>query len=153
MVAAPEVTENAHAHHITAAVVVEREGRFLMVSERVAGRIVLNQPAGHLEPDETLAEAACREALEETGWHVGLRWLVGLGKLQLDGGELVLRASFAAEPLWHDADLPLDGDIVAVHWLSPDELRRRRDELRSPLTLETVERYMSGHHYPLDLLH
>ena len=140
-------------YHVTVAVVVPRDGRFLTVEERVDDRVVLNQPAGHLEPDETLAEAACREALEETGWHVGLRWLLGIGQLQRDDGSLVLRASFAAEALWRDESATLDPDIVAVHWLSAEGLRERRETLRSPLTLDSLERYLAGHRYPLDLLH
>jgi 8-oxo-dGTP pyrophosphatase MutT (NUDIX family) len=55
--------------HITVATIVEDNGRFLMV-ELKAGRNVLNQPAGHLDPNETLTEAAVRETLEETGWDV-----------------------------------------------------------------------------------
>ncbi|WMR35883.1 NUDIX domain-containing protein, partial [Metapseudomonas otitidis] len=53
--------------HITVATVVEDQGRFLLVEEEADGRAVLNQPAGHLEADETLPQAALRETLEETG--------------------------------------------------------------------------------------
>ena len=140
-------------YRVTAAVVAERDGRFLMVEERVGGRVALNQPAGHLERGETLTEAACREALEETGWHVGLRWLIGIGRLERDDGSLILRASFAAEPLWRDAERALDPDIVATHWLSVEALRERSATLRSALTLAAVERYLAGCRYPLDLLH
>jgi 8-oxo-dGTP pyrophosphatase MutT (NUDIX family) len=48
-----------------------------VVEETVAGRLVLNQPAGHLEPDETLPQAALRETREETGWDVRLTGFVG----------------------------------------------------------------------------
>ena len=50
---------------VTVATVVVSDGRLLMVEESVGGRLVLNQPAGHLEPDESLVEAALRETLEE----------------------------------------------------------------------------------------
>ena len=46
---------------VTVAAVVVADGRLLMVEESVGGRLVLNQPAGHLEPDETLVDAALRE--------------------------------------------------------------------------------------------
>ena len=52
---------------VTVATVVVDGGRLLMVEESVGGRLVLNQPAGHLEPDESLIEAALRETREETG--------------------------------------------------------------------------------------
>src|SRR5690606_39449499 len=57
---------------VTVATVVVRDGRLLCVEEQVNGSCVLNQPAGHLEPDEGLVEAALRETLEETGWDVRL---------------------------------------------------------------------------------
>lgn len=63
---------------MTVATVVPRDGRLLLVEERVRGALVLNQPAGHLEPGESLIEAAARETLEETGWEVVISHLVGV---------------------------------------------------------------------------
>ena len=62
---------------VTVATVVVRDGRLLVVEERVNGALVLNQPAGHLEPDESLVDAALRETREETGWDVRLTAFVG----------------------------------------------------------------------------
>ncbi|MGB3426787.1 MAG: NUDIX hydrolase, partial [Burkholderiaceae bacterium] len=39
---------------VTVAAVVERDGRFLIVEEETPDGIRLNQPAGHLDPGETL---------------------------------------------------------------------------------------------------
>ena len=39
--------------HITVATIVKDADRYLMVEEWIAGELVLNQPAGHLEPNET----------------------------------------------------------------------------------------------------
>ena len=64
--------------HITVATIVEDNGRFLMVEELKSGRTVLNQPAGHLDPNETLTEAAIRETLEETGWDVQPTGVLGI---------------------------------------------------------------------------
>lgn len=64
--------------HITVATIVEDNGRFLMVEELKHGRVVLNQPAGHLDPNETLTEAAVRETLEETGWDVEPTGVLGI---------------------------------------------------------------------------
>ncbi len=63
---------------VTVAAVVMRDGRFLVVEERIAGRLVLNQPAGHLEEHETLLEAVIRETREETAWRFEPRALVGI---------------------------------------------------------------------------
>ena len=62
---------------VTVATVVVDGGRLLCVEEQADGRLVLNQPAGHLEPDEGLVEAAIRETLEETGWDVRVTGFVG----------------------------------------------------------------------------
>ena len=61
--------------HITVATVVERDGRYLLVEEFDGTRLVINQPAGHLDPGETLVEAAIRETLEETAWQVEIEGL------------------------------------------------------------------------------
>ena len=64
--------------HITVATVVEDNGRFLMVEELKGERAVLNQPAGHLDPNESLIDAAIRETLEETGYDVELTGVIGI---------------------------------------------------------------------------
>ncbi|RZA05142.1 MAG: NUDIX domain-containing protein, partial [Moraxellaceae bacterium] len=66
------------APHVTVATIVERDNRFLMVYEEADGALVYNQPAGHLDPNETLQDAAIRETFEETGWTVKLTGVVGV---------------------------------------------------------------------------
>ena len=68
---------------VTVATVVVRDGRLLMVEERAQGRLVFNQPAGHLEPDESLLDAARRETLEETGWEVAPTAFIGAPELAI----------------------------------------------------------------------
>ena len=63
---------------ITVAAVAETDGRFLVVEERIDRRLVINQPAGHVEPGETLLEAIVREVREETAWLFTARELVGV---------------------------------------------------------------------------
>ena len=53
---------------VTVAALVERDGLFLVVEERIGERVVLNQPAGHIEHGETILQAVVRETLEETAW-------------------------------------------------------------------------------------
>lgn len=60
-------------------VVTDGDGRFLLVRETKAaarGRFAL--PAGSLEPDESITEAAVREVLEETGLTVEVTGLLGI---------------------------------------------------------------------------
>ncbi len=109
--------------HVTVATVVVRDGRLLLVEEAIDGRQVLNQPAGHLEPDESLAAAAVRETLEETGWTVRLSAFIGTYQWTAPDGTPFLRFAYAAEPVSHDPDRPLDDGILRALWLTPAELK------------------------------
>ena len=83
--------------HVVAATVVERDGRFLCVEEDIDGRHVINQPAGHLDPGETLIAAAVRETLEETAWHVTVTDLIGVYLMDTEiAGKTFLRFCFSA---------------------------------------------------------
>ena len=141
---------------VTVATIVARDGKLLMVEERVSGQLVLNQPAGHLEPDESLAEAALRETREETGWDVRLTDFVGAYQWKapsLNGnpGRHYLRFAFAAEPVLHDPARRLDEGIVQALWMSPSELFAARERHRSPLVAKAVEDFLAGRRHPLEL--
>lgn len=64
--------------HVTVAAVLERDGRFLLVEEQTEDGILLNQPAGHLEPDESIVAGAVRETLEESAYGFEPDALVGV---------------------------------------------------------------------------
>ncbi|MFC5569127.1 NUDIX hydrolase [Lysobacter yangpyeongensis] len=143
---------------VTVATVVVDDGRFLMVEEAVGGQLVLNQPAGHLEPDESLVEAALRETLEETGWEVRLTAFVGAYQWKAPArpgesdGRHYLRFAFAAEPLVHRPERPLDEGIVRALWLSPAELQAQAHRHRSPLVWRAASDFLAGRRQPLELL-
>lgn len=144
---------------VTVATVVVDGGRLLMVEETVGGRLVLNQPAGHLEPDETLIEAALRETREETGWDVRLTAFVGAYQWKApvnpdgSGGRHYLRFAFAAEPVTHDPARPLDEGIVQALWMTPSELQAASDRHRSPLVWRVAADFLGGRRHPLELTH
>ena len=52
---------------VTVAAIVNNRDKFLLVKEKPDDKIVYNQPAGHLEDNESLLDAVKREVLEETG--------------------------------------------------------------------------------------
>ena len=138
---------------VTVATVVVADGRLLCVEERVGGRLVINQPAGHLEPDESLLEAALRETREETGWDVRLTAFLGAYQWKApETGRHYLRFAFAAEPERHDPARALDEGIVQALWLTPDELLAARERHRSPLVWQVVADHLSGHRSPLTVL-
>jgi 8-oxo-dGTP pyrophosphatase MutT (NUDIX family) len=142
---------------VTVATVVVRDGRLLLVEESVGGRLVLNQPAGHLEPDESLVDAALRETLEETGWQVQLTAFIGAYQWKAPDqagrdGRHYLRFAFAAEPECHDAARPLDEGIVQALWMTPAELLESRPRHRSPLVWQAVADYLGGRRHPVSML-
>lgn len=140
--------------HVVVACIVERDGRFLLVEERInQGVTVLNQPAGHWEANETLIEAAKREALEETGWEVEPTAVLGIYEFQppeLDYS--FLRIAFIAKAIRHHADRALDHGIIGPLWLTREELRDQSARHRSPSVMRCVEDYLKGQSCPLSMI-
>ncbi|MFO7705197.1 MAG: NUDIX hydrolase [Halopseudomonas sp.] len=138
--------------HVTVATIIEEQGRFLMVEEYRDSRLVLNQPAGHVEEDESLIQAARREVLEETAYSVELTSVVGLYLFKADNGVSYQRSCFAGKVLRHHPQRQLDEGILRAVWMTLEELQQRRQDLRSHLVLECIEDYLNKPHYSLDLI-
>jgi 8-oxo-dGTP pyrophosphatase MutT (NUDIX family) len=140
---------------LTTACVVFREGRYLLVEERdkVTGRMVFNQPAGHLETGESIIEGAIRETREETGYLVSPSGFISMGLYSPPERPLTyLRVTLLAEIIDHVESARLDPDIHAIHWLNYDQIRAQSDKLRSPMVLDAVERHRSGQIHSLNLI-
>ena len=141
------------APHVTVATLVEQNGRFLMVHEQSDGQLVYNQPAGHWDEHESLLDAALRETREETGWNVELTHLLGMSHyISPVNGFTYLRISFIAKPLGALPNACLDSDIIEAVWLSYEEINARSEQMRSPLVLNDIHRYLSGERYPLSFI-
>jgi 8-oxo-dGTP pyrophosphatase MutT (NUDIX family) len=139
--------------HMTVAALVERDGRFLLVQERIEGASVLNQPAGHLEDNESLLAAVIRETREETGWRFEPDAITGIYRWREPvGQQTYIRVGFRGRVLAHDPDMPLDEGIEQTLWLTADELEQQQQRLRSPLVLRCIRDYLGGARYPLELL-
>ncbi len=138
---------------MTVAALIENQGRFLLVQERIAGKSVYNQPAGHLESGESLMEAVIRETREETAWEFLPESLTGIYQWRHPEKEQTfIRVSFAGKGLRHDPERELDAGIETTLWLTLEEIRNQQDSLRSPMVLRSVEDYLTGVRYPLTLL-
>ncbi|MGH8456318.1 MAG: NUDIX hydrolase [Stenotrophobium sp.] len=139
--------------HVVAASIVEREGKFLLVEERIGGAVMINQPAGHWEDGETLIDAARREALEETGWEVEPTDVLGFYDFKPpDLDYCFLRVAFIARAVTYHPQRKLDEGIVGPIWLTRDELLACRDRHRSPSVMRCVDDYLQGNAYPLSMI-
>lgn len=146
------MTESNWHTELTVAAIAERDGRFLMVEERVDGQLVYNQPAGHLDESETLIEAVVRETLEETGWHVKPLAVTGLYLWKSPRrGTTILRTSFHVQALSESDNAELDQGIERAVWLSREEIAAS-DRLRSDFVLRSIDDYLAGQRLPLDVV-
>jgi 8-oxo-dGTP pyrophosphatase MutT (NUDIX family) len=140
--------------NVTVAAVVERDGRFLLVEEETTRGRLFNQPAGHLDPGESLVQAAVREALEETAYHFRPSNLLGIYQYRSAADDTTyLRFAFTGEITGHDAGRALDTGIIRAAWLTPEEIRRDQGRHRSPLVMRCVDDFLAGRRYPLEAIH
>jgi 8-oxo-dGTP pyrophosphatase MutT (NUDIX family) len=143
---------------VTVAAVVVRDGRYLMVEEHTREGLRLNQPAGHLDPGETLVQAVVRETLEESAHRVQPRAGVGMYLARYrhpgDGTDVTyLRIAFDCDLLGVEHGRALDEGIVRALWMSADEIRARAAEHRSPLVMQTIDDHAAGRRFALECLH
>ena len=138
---------------VTVAAVIERDGRFLCVEEEQDGRRVLNQPAGHLDPGESVIAACAREVMEETAHRFEPTALVGIYRYDYAAkGVTFLRFCFSGKVLGEEKGRALDKEIVALHWLTSEELKAKSAMHRSPLVQQCVDDYLAGRRFPVEVL-
>jgi 8-oxo-dGTP pyrophosphatase MutT (NUDIX family) len=137
----------------TVAAIVEQDGKFLLVEEETADGIRLNQPAGHLEDNETLLQAVIREANEETAYDFTPESLLGIYHWRHPNKDITyLRFAFIGTASNHKPAQKLDDGIIRSLWMSLDEIRASQSIHRSPQVLKCVEDYLAGQTFPLSVL-
>ena len=143
---------------VTVAAIIERDGKFMLVEEETSEGLKLNNPAGHLDPGESLADACAREALEETTHRFTPKDLVGVYMSRMvraiTGEDITyLRFAFCGELGGVQPGAQLDTGIVRTLWMTPDEIRASASRHRSPLLLRCMDDYLAGQRLPLPLLY
>ena len=144
--------------NVTVAAIIERDGRYLLIEEHTQEGLRLNNPAGHLDPGESLAQACAREALEETAHPFTPTALVGiyLSRFQRPAtGEDItyVRMAFCGDIGELQPHLSLDEGIVRTLWMTPAEIRASAERHRSPLVLRCIEDHLAGQRYPLEMIY
>ena len=136
--------------------------KFLLVEELTRDGLKLNNPAGHLDPGESLVQACARETMEETAYAFTPREVVGVYMSRFQRGQAgvadgmeditYLRFAFCGDLGAHIAGQALDEGIVRTVWLTADEVRASAEHHRSPLLLKCMEDYLAGQRFPLALV-
>ena len=138
--------------HLTVAAVLYFQGRYLLVEEKDknSDRLVLNQPAGHVEENEDVISAVKRELQEETGLSLEPDAWLGISQLKAANGHFYVRVNFVFTPTELPTHYqPQDDDILALHWLSLEELRSHVLPARSQLVLDAISQFEQKQLLPL----
>ena len=137
--------------HATVAAIIEQNNHYLMVEERIDGELVVNQPAGHLNDNESLLEAVIREVQEETARTYHPQGIVSIYRWRNSKKQQTyLRTTFFGQVSERDPEQILDDPIVKTDWYSRKQLQK--EKLRSPLVLRCIDDYSAGLRYPLKML-
>jgi 8-oxo-dGTP pyrophosphatase MutT (NUDIX family) len=142
---------------VTVAAIIERQGKFLLVEEETSDGVRFNQPAGHLDPGESLIAAASREALEETAHEFTPDALIGVYmsryiSSRTNENVTYLRFAFSGR-VGAVHEQALDEGIIRALWMSYEELQACEDKHRSPLVMQCIDDYLAGKRSPLSVLY
>ena len=139
--------------NVTVAAIVEKDGKYLLVEEQTSHGILFNQPAGHLEPGESIIQGVIRETLEETGYVFIPEAALGIYRWHSPSDDITfLRFAFIGAVIDHDPDRALDAGILRAGWFCLDEIRAMAYSHRSPLVMRCIEDHLAGRRYPLEIL-
>jgi NADH pyrophosphatase NudC (nudix superfamily) len=139
--------------NVVVAAIVEQDGKFLLVEEKAEGKLVLNQPAGHLDEGESLLNAVARETLEETAWHFEPQALLGVYRWPHPTKNITyLRFAFIGQVTRHEPERRLDKGIVRAVWMTAEEIRAEKARHRSPQVERCLNDYLAGQRFSLELL-
>lgn len=139
--------------NVTVAAVINKNNSYLLVEEKTINGLLFNQPAGHLEPNESIIQGVIRETLEETGYTFTPQWLLGIYRWHSsDNDTTYLRFAFSGTATYHDHNRKLDKGIVRAAWFNTNEIYKLTHRHRSPLVIKCIEDHLAGKRYPLDLL-
>jgi len=138
---------------LTVAGIACRDDGYLVVEERVRGERMLNQPAGHVEPGESLIEAVIREVREETSYAFEPTELLGLYHDNPASGRRILRVAIIGEAGEAPDDGPLDDGIIEARFMSREAIEASPLPHRSPFVTAAIHDFERGQRFPLDLLH
>lgn len=141
--------------NVTVAAIIEQNGKYLLVEEEpeAGSGFFLNQPAGHLDPGESIIHGAIRETLEETAYTFVPEYLLGIYQWHSQRVDTTyLRFAFYGHVTQHDPERTLDSGILRAAWFSLDEINQMNHRHRSPLVMQCIQDHIAGKQYSMELL-
>lgn len=132
--------------------VVEKDGKYLLVQEaQEKCRGKWNIPAGHLDPNETIFEAAKREVEEESGFDVELTGVCQIGNQKLEN-DVFVSVVFSTKVLGGDINFNPD-EILDAKWFTYEEIVAMKDQLRmESFVLGAIDNTRDGLVAPIDIV-
>ncbi len=122
---------------IVAGVVLEKDGKYLLVQEnhfdpKVYG--LWNFPAGRVDEGDTIEETAVKEAKEEAGYDVEL-----VRKLDIfqDNAKSPVKHAFEAKIIGGKLEWPKN-EILDAQWFTFEEIENMKDKLRGNWVIESI---------------
>jgi len=134
-----------------AAVIKNCENKFLMVEENTSDGIKINQPAGHLEKNETIVEAVIREVKEETGLVFLPLSLISVHQFLLNSSSF-FRFNFYGEVDSNSKPFSNEKQILKITWLDESYLEKKKKMLRSKCVLAAIHDFNRGLKMPLSTI-
>ncbi|MGW2095032.1 NUDIX hydrolase [Promicromonospora sukumoe] len=112
------------------AVITDATGRLLLPHWSEGTSAGWTMPGGGIDPGEHPADAAVREVLEETGFHVELDGLLGVDSFVFPAGRVhpagrprqALRIVYRAHVTGGELRVEEDGSTDGVAWHTPEEV-------------------------------
>ena len=134
-----------------AAVIKNKENKYLMVEENTSDGIKINQPAGHLEKNETVVEAVIREVKEETGLVFMPLSLISVHHLFLNSSSF-FRFNFYGEVDFNLEPFSDEKQILKISWLDESYIEKKKKMLRSKCVLAAINDFKQGLKIPLSTI-
>ena len=139
--------------HITVASIIEKDKKYLFVEELVDNLIVINQPSGHLEENETIENACIRETLEETAYIIKVDYIIGIyQERKKNSKDMWLRFCFKCSIIEELLDKKLDKNIIKKLWMSKEDIQKKEIKLRNNMVLKSLEDYQEGKNFSKNLI-
>lgn len=138
--------------HIIVGGIIEKDGKYLLIQEaKQKCYKKWNIPAGHLECNETLFDAAKREIKEETGCDIEITGICQIANENLVD-DLFVAIIFQTKLLSENIKFNPE-EILDVNWFSYEELQSMKDELRSyDLVINAINNSRKNIVAPLEII-